>query len=163
MTEDAHLSMSQLHQLWASLENEHHALAAAIEQADSGGADVALLRKRQARLLLDINIVVSEICQAPASTFEDWLALLDVALDHEIDLAAEIAFYGPAEFPMIARLLRALTAKAPGFEFNSLRRWLSGPRQFEQLFGEEVCCDPHGENPETLDEAPPAAPLLGSD
>jgi len=53
------------------------------------------------------------------------LALLDVALEHEIDLAADIAFYGLSDYPMIARLLRALACTVPEFEFNSLRRWLS--------------------------------------
>jgi len=60
--------------------------------------------------------------------------LLDVALEHELDLACEMAFYGPAEYPIITRLLRFLEREAPGFEFNSLRRWLSTD-QFEQLMG----------------------------
>jgi hypothetical protein len=38
-------------------------------------------------------------------------------------------------YPMTARLLRALAGAVPGFEFNSLRRWLSLPGQFEQLMG----------------------------
>ena len=36
---------------------------------------------------------------------------------------------------MTARLLCALAGMVPGFEFNSLRRWLSLPGQFEQLMG----------------------------
>jgi hypothetical protein len=128
-------STSQLHKIWAGLEDEHHELAIAINQAGSGGADRLLLRQRQAKLLLDINAVVAEIRTAPAKTLEDYLALLDVALDHEIDLAADIAFYGPADYPMITRLLRALAETAPEFEFNSFRRWLSLPGQFEQVMG----------------------------
>jgi hypothetical protein len=31
--------------------------------------------------------------------------------------------------------LRALAGLAPAFEFNSLRKWLSLPGQFEQLMG----------------------------
>jgi hypothetical protein len=34
---------------------------------------------------------------------------------------------------MTAQLLRAAAPLVPGFEFNSLRRWLS-PEQFEELF-----------------------------
>jgi hypothetical protein len=92
------------------------------------------MRERQARLLLDINSVVAEIRDAPATTLEDFCALLDVALEHEVDLACDIAFYGPADFPMIRRLLHFLAHKVPGFEFNSLRRWLS-PDQLEELMG----------------------------
>ena len=63
------------------------------------------------------------------------MALLDVTLEHELDLACDIAYYGPSDYPMTARLLRALVGAVPGFEFNSLRRWLSLPGQFEQLMG----------------------------
>jgi hypothetical protein len=35
---------------------------------------------------------------------------------------------------MIRRLLRLLAHKVPGFEFNSLRRWLSSD-QLEELMG----------------------------
>jgi len=59
-----------------------------------------------------------------ATTTEDFLALLDVTLEHELDLASDIALYGPAHYPNITRLLRALARKVPEFEFNSLRRWL---------------------------------------
>src|SRR5690242_16247752 len=94
------------------------------------------MREGQMRLLLQINALVYEIRDAPATTTEDFLALLDVAIEHELDLAPDIAFYGPADYPIIARLLRALARMAPGFEFNSLRRWLSSPGQFEQLMGD---------------------------
>jgi hypothetical protein len=77
--------------------------------------------------------VVAEIRDAPASTLHDYLALLDVAIEHEIDLAVDIGYYGASDFPMITRLLRALARTVPGFEFNSLRRSLSSPGQFEQL------------------------------
>ena len=63
------------------------------------------------------------------------MVLLVVALEHELDLACDIAYYGPSDYPMTARLLRALVGAVPGFEFNSLRRWLSLPGQFEQLMG----------------------------
>ena len=106
MTARAH-SISELHKRWAKLENEHHELAGRIKGAQLGGADLALLRDKQAKLLLDINAVVAEIRGAPASTVEDYLALLDVAIEHEIDLVADIAFYGREDYPMIARLLRS--------------------------------------------------------
>jgi ABC-type transporter Mla subunit MlaD len=121
-----------LHKRWVELEDEHHQLATAIDAARARRADLAPMRERQARLLLEINSLVAEIRDAPATTIEDFCALLDVALEHEVDLACDIAFYGPADFPMIRRLLSALAHKVPEFEFNSLRRWLS-PGQFEQL------------------------------
>jgi hypothetical protein len=130
-----------LHELWVGLENEHHELAGAIEEARSRGTDLVPMRARQAQLLLDINAVVAEIREAPASTLEDWLALLDVAIEHEIDLAADIAYYGPHDYPIIMRLLRALAEQAPGFQFNSLRRWLSLPGQFEHVVGKAAPFD----------------------
>jgi hypothetical protein len=78
--------------------------------------DWAPMRERQARLLLEINSLVAEIPDASATAIEDFLALLDVALERELDLAPEIAFYGPADYPIITRLLRALARTAPGFE-----------------------------------------------
>jgi hypothetical protein len=124
-----------LHAQWARLENEHHQLAAAIEEALRRGADVTPMRTRQAQLLLEINSIVADIRDAPASTLEDYLALLDVAIEHEIDLAADMAYYGPQDYPLIMRLLRGLAEQAPGFEFNSLRRWLSLPGQLEPMKG----------------------------
>ena len=138
MTHGAHTTTSELHELWASLENECHRLAIIIEEALNGGADVTLLRDRQARLLLHISVIVAEIRNAPATTLHDHLALLDVAIEHEIDLAADIAYYGARDFPMIMRLLRALGRTVPGFEFNSLRRSLSSPGQFEQLMDDGI-------------------------
>ena len=113
----------------------HKQLAIAIDAARAKKADVALMRKRQQSLLLQISSLVAEIRSTPATTIEDFLALLDVALEDELDLACEMAFYGPADYPIITRLLRVLLREAPGFEFNSLRRWLSVPDQFEQLMG----------------------------
>jgi len=128
-------SISALHQLWVRLENEHHELAITMQEAGIDAAGVEPMRERQSWLLLEISAVVAEIREAPATTLEDYLALLDVALEHEVDLAGDIAFYGPKDFPMITRLLRALAGSAPGFEFNSLRRWLSSPGQYEEVVG----------------------------
>jgi hypothetical protein len=141
VTHGAHTTTSELHEVWASLENECHQLAIIIEEARNDGADVTLLRDRQAGLLLHISAVVAEIRDAPATTLRDHLALLDVAIEHEIDLAADIAFYGASDFPMITRLLRALARTVPGFEFNSLRRSLSSPGQFEQLMDDGIEAD----------------------
>ena len=134
MTETPHPSISALHKLWVKLEDEHHELAMAIGRA--GGTDLTAMRERQASVLSKIDAVVEAIRHAPGTTVEDFIALLDVALEHELDLACDIAFYGPSDYPMTARLLRALVRKVPGFEFNSLRRWLSLPGQFEQLMTE---------------------------
>ena len=128
-------STSALHKLWARLENEHHELEAAMRQPGIGSAALARLRDRQARLLLEISGIVAQMRDAPATTLEDYAALLDVAIEHEIDLAGDIAYYGPADFPMIMRLLRALAERVPGFEFNSLRRWLDIPGQYDQAIG----------------------------
>jgi hypothetical protein len=133
VSEGAQLSAANLHKLWVKMENECHQLATAIGEAMAGGADATLLRDRQARLLVQISSLVAQIRAAPAVTIEDYLALLDVAIEHEIDLALEIAFYGAEDFPMITRLLRALARTIPGFEFNSLRRAMSSPGQFEEL------------------------------
>jgi sulfite reductase beta subunit-like hemoprotein len=125
VSDSPHSSTSALHKQWVKLEDEHHELAIAIDGAQIAGADLAPMRERQAKLLLEISAIVAEIRDAPATTIEDFAALLDVALEHEIELAADIAFYGLSDYPMIARLLRALACRIPGFEFNSLRRWLS--------------------------------------
>jgi hypothetical protein len=128
-------SISALHKRWTKLEDEHHQLVIAIDHARSTGAELGPMRQRQAELLLEISSIVAEIQDAPAKTVEDFAALLDVALEHELDLASDIAFYGPSDYPMTSRLLRAAARMVPGFEFNSLRRWLSSPGQFEQLMG----------------------------
>ena len=114
-------------------------------------ADRAPMREHQARLLLEINSLVAEIRDASATTIEDFLALLDVALEHELDLAPEIAFYGPADYPIITRLLRALARTAPAFEFNSLRRWLSCPGEFEQLMGHPTLRESAAIDPRTVE------------
>ena len=135
MAESPHSSVAALHKRWAKLEDEHHELAIAIDRPGIGGADLAPMRERQARLLLEINALVAEIQDAPATTTEDFVALLDVALEHELDLACDIACYGPADYPMTTRLLRFLAHRVPEFEFNSLRRWLFSPDQLQQLRG----------------------------
>jgi len=134
-------SVSAWHKLWVRLENEHHELEAAIRQPGVGKAALERLRDRQAWLLLEISAVVAEMRDAPAATLEDYAALLDVAIEHEIDLAGDIACYGPADFPMITRLLRAVADRVPGFEFNSLRRWLGSPGQYDQVVGNAASGD----------------------
>src|SRR5260370_15150555 len=144
VTETPHPSISALHKQWAKLEEEQPERGIAIERAGVAGDALASARERQARLLLEINSVVAAIRDAPATTLEDFIALLDVALEHELDLAWDIAFYGRTDYPMTARLLRVLAHKVPGFEFNSLRRWLSSPGQLQQLMGEAAVFDPAG-------------------
>jgi hypothetical protein len=133
-----HSSVAELHKQWVKLENEQHQLATAIDSGKVDALDREAARQRQAKLLLEITSLVAAIRDAPATTIEDFIALLDVALEHELDLAADIAAYGPSDYPMTARLLRAFAGKVPGFEFNSLRRWLSASGQFEQLIGSDV-------------------------
>jgi hypothetical protein len=144
-------SASVLHEQWARLEDEHHELAIAIDACPARRSDLASMREHQARLLLEINSLVAEIQDAPATTTEDFLALLDVALEHELDLASDLAFYGAADYPIISRLLRILARKAPAFEFNSLRRWLSLPGEFEQLMGHATLLQAAGNDAEPVD------------
>ncbi len=151
MTESPTPSASVLHKRWAKLEDEHHELAIAIDAYRASRADLASMRQRQARLLLEINSLVAEIQDAPATTTEDFLALLDVALEHELDLACDIAFYGPDDYPMITRLLRILACMAPAFELNSLRRWLSLPGEFERLMGHTTLLEAAGNDTRPLD------------
>ena len=137
MTECPNFSVTVLHKQWAKLEDEHHELALAIDEARAKEADLAPMRERQAELVLEINSLVAKIRDAPARTIEDYVALLDVALEHELDLACDIACDGLADYPMTTRLLRFLARRVPEFEFNSLRRWLSSPGQLEQLWGRD--------------------------
>jgi hypothetical protein len=152
VTERPHLSISTLHKQWAKLEDEHHRLAIAINEARAEGTDPAPMRQRQIELLLEITSIVAEIRDAPATTTEDFIALLDVALEHELDLACDIAHYGPSDYPMIARLLCALAGAVPGFEFNSLRRWQSLPGQFEQLMGSATAITPTQDEPSLIEQ-----------
>ena len=145
MTERPHVSISALHKEWVKLEDEHHQLTGAIGEARAKKADLAPMRRRQIALLLEITSIVAEMRDAPATTTEDFVALLDVALEHELDLASDIAHYGPSDYPMTARLMRALASRVPGFEFNSLRRWLSSPGQLEQLMGSAPGASPREE------------------
>lgn len=159
MTKRLRSSTYALHAQWARLEDEHHRLAAAIEEARRRGADVRPMRARQAQLLLEINGVVAEIRNAPASSLSDYLALLDVAIEHEIDLAADMAYYGPHDYPMMMRLLQGLAEQVPGFEFNSLRRWLSLSGQVEPVKSKPAPLEvipvdqPHGPGAGSTDHA----------
>jgi len=146
VTEVAHSSIYALHKLWARLENELHELALTMQHVGIDADSAASLRERQGWLLLEISAVVAEIRDAPATTLEDHLALLDVVLEHETDLAGDIGFYGPRDFPMLTRVLRALAERVPGFEFNSLRRWLSSPGQYEQVMGNTIFIEPASED-----------------
>jgi hypothetical protein len=128
-------SAAELHKRWVALENEQHQLAIAIDAAKIEGVDPEPMRQQQARLLLEINALVFVMKDAPVTKIDDFVALVDVALEHELDLASDISFYGPIDYPMTSRLLRALAHRVPGFEFNSLLRWLSSPGQFEELMG----------------------------
>jgi hypothetical protein len=114
MTESLDSSASALHKQWAKLEDEHHELAIAIDAARTKKAEVAQMRERQRSLLLKITSLVGKIQNAPATTIEDVVALLDVAFEHELDLACDLAFYGPADYPIITRLVRVLAHEIPG-------------------------------------------------
>jgi glycine cleavage system aminomethyltransferase T len=151
MTECLHAAISALHKHWAKLEDEHCRLALAIDRAGITGADLTMMRERQTTLLLEINAVVAAILHAPMTTTEDFIALLDVALEHELDLACDMAFYGPDDYPMTARLLRTLARAVPGFEFNSLRRWLL-PSQLEQLMDATKPASPAAVNVDPIEQ-----------
>ena len=80
VSERPHVSISALHKQWVKLEDEHHQLAKAIHEDRAAGTDLAPMRQRQIKLLLEITSIVAEIRDAPATTTEDLIALLDVAL-----------------------------------------------------------------------------------
>jgi hypothetical protein len=133
-----------LHRQWAKLEDEHNELAIAIDAAQASPADLVPMHERQANLLLEIAGLVAQIQDAPATTTEDFLALLDVALEHEVDLASDMAFYGAADFPIISRLLGILAGIAPSFEFTSLRRWSETADRLGQATSEATDREPPG-------------------
>jgi hypothetical protein len=133
MTTRYHSSISALHRRWAGLENEHYDLAMTIAELGIESPDLPPMRERQAKILLHIEALTAEIRRASPRTIEDIVALLDIVLEHETDLAGDIANYGPTDYPITAQLLRAAAKLVPGFEFNSLRRWLSSA-QFDEIF-----------------------------
>ena len=133
MIKPAESSISALHRRWAKLENEHYELALALAEVETGSAGLASMRERQATLLLEIEALKAEIRRRSPTSIVDILALLDIVLEHETDLAGDIADFGLIDYPMTAQLLRAAAGLVPGFEFDSLRRRLS-PAQFEELF-----------------------------
>jgi hypothetical protein len=63
-TECPNSSVTVLHKQWAKLEDEHHLLALAIDEARAKKADLAPMRKRQAELLLEIHSLVAKIRNA---------------------------------------------------------------------------------------------------
>ena len=91
MVKTLHPSVAELHKQWVKLENEQHQLATAMNSTKISGLNREAVRQRQAKLLLEITSLVAAIRDAPATTIEDFIALLDVALEHELDLAADIA------------------------------------------------------------------------
>jgi hypothetical protein len=77
-----HPSVAELHKQWVKLENEQHQLATAIDSGKVDALDREAARQRQAKLLLEITSLVAAIRDAPATTIEDFIALLDVALHY---------------------------------------------------------------------------------
>jgi len=144
VTESRLPSIASLHKQWAKLEDEHDELAIAIDAGADRPADLAPMRERQAKLLLEIAALVAQIQDTPARTTEDFLALLDVALEHEVDLASDLAFYGAVDFPIITRLLDVLARIAPTFEFNSLKRWSATAERLRRLTDEGTDREPSG-------------------
>ena len=80
VSERPHVSISALHKQWVKLEDEHHKLAKAIHEDRATGTDLAPMRQRQIKLLLEITSIVADVRDAPPTTKEDFIALLDVAL-----------------------------------------------------------------------------------
>ena len=62
----------------------------AIAERRIGSAELSSMRERQARLLLEIEALTAEIRRASPKTIEDIVALLDVVLEHDTDLAERI-------------------------------------------------------------------------
>ena len=103
----------------SSRTTSRHELALAIKRSCAQGPDLSSMREWQATLLLQIKS--SSLRSAmPATTIEHFVALLDVTLEHELDLAPDIASYGSPDCPMTARLLRALRAHGAGIRIPEL-------------------------------------------
>jgi hypothetical protein len=114
VTETPQPSISELHKQWAKLQDEQQPeLALAIKRSCAQAAG-----ERQATLLLQINELVAAICDAPVTTIEHFVALPDVSLEHGLDLAPDIASYGPANCPMTARPLPTLELVVREFEIQ---------------------------------------------
>ena len=60
VTERPHVSISAVHKQWVKLEDEHHQLAKAIHEDRAAGTDLAPMRQRQIKLLLEITSIVAE-------------------------------------------------------------------------------------------------------
>jgi hypothetical protein len=112
-------------------------LAMAIAERRIGSADLSSMREKQARLPLEIEALTAEIRRASPKTIEDIVALLDVVLEHETDLAYDIANDDPIDYAMIMRSYarrRAwcqvwnLTPSGDGFRQRSLSNCFLGRR-----------------------------------
>src|SRR5215472_15636309 len=103
MIKPAESSISVLHQRWAKLEGKHCELALALVEVETESACLASMRERQATLLLEIEALKAEIRRRSPTSIEDILALLDIVLEHETDLAGDIAEVGLMDYPMTAQ------------------------------------------------------------
>ena len=79
MTNRLHPSISALHRRWAKLENEHQELAMAIAEVETGTADAAAMRERQARVLLEIEALMAEIRGGSLTTLEDIVGVSEIS------------------------------------------------------------------------------------
>ena len=76
------------------------------------------MQQRQTELLLEITSIVAEIRDTPAATTNDSLALLDVGLERELDLACDICLLWPKR--IIRWLLGACARWQPRFRGSNL-------------------------------------------
>jgi hypothetical protein len=122
------LPLRELHRQWAQLAAARDALAIEIDEAtrprEPAGDERAQqsarpgavpgLRAELERTETQIDKVIGRMLRIPIATVEDVAVVLDLAMDYEIPVTADVE--------IAAHLVRSLMRLAPGFEFTSPRR-----------------------------------------
>jgi chorismate mutase len=118
-------SIAELHRRCLALENERRSLAVAIGECRIGGLpEYRRLSEREARVIRQIGEILDLMQSVPVRNIDDIAALLDLALDIELDPPPPDLIV--RDRPWTLRLVRALRSLAPSVEMSWLRR-LSPP------------------------------------
>jgi hypothetical protein len=117
----ARLSVADLHRQCVALEDERRCLAGEIaERRASGTAECGRLIERERAVIREISSMLDRMRTAPVRSVDDIAALVDLALDIELDAPAPDLI--PHDWPWTLRLLQALRSLAPEVEMSWLRR-----------------------------------------
>lgn len=118
-------SIAELHRRCIALEPERRCLAVEIERRRIGGmAEYRHLTEREREVIREIDGILAWIRVVPVQNIEDIAALLDLALDIELD--APPPDLNLQDRPWTLLLARGLRSLASGVEMSWLRR-LSPP------------------------------------